>query len=426
MPGMRSPQTYITSQQSSRGASPGAKKIVQTPGHAAPSASPEGIDSIGQASNQHSSDVLARMREQQYHYQQQILQRCSLNPLVISQNGEQSLQPVAVNNPTAAIATPIPCGDCQNAGEILQKGIDEIEDLVPYSMHEKRERSKAVRNDEEYNENLTDISSNKVERAAPQNARASGSVLGACLSAKAIPDQETNHPRQSQSNYPLKPSQLNVNAPKFKPRFLQNSDALSLLGDPQAHNVIESESSSFAKSREALQALNEASQPMNWNVTAAAFMPKSSVKATFPSREFSFSASRPSFRPEAPEFKPNDPGVASGPESSSNENGVQRGNKIFGDFDFPGVIKNSNSETMPVFKSSKESQSKGESNGDVDGQEDESGRITQADGRQKRMRYVVSDFSFPIRDFSTGCKTPPKSGNGALMGLLPLLYYFHI
>ncbi len=415
IPGTWSPQTYRTSQQGSRVASPGINGHVQTFGQVAPSVSPIGISNAGQISNQASIDMLARMREhqallqlqqfqqqQQHHLQQQVLQERSLPSLGKSQNGEQILPPVSHHN-QAGIATPIPRSHRQNPSENLQKGFDRAEVHVPYSMgeNEGREGSKAAQNDEGYDEFQAKITPGNVEGAAPQNAAANGSVLDANLSVSAHPNHETNQPGQSQSKY-SKPSQLNVNAPKFEPRNLKNSDVFSFLGNQQARKVIEKESPNFPSSDGVIQAPNGACQPSKLNVAAPPFMPKASVMATVPSREFSFSALRPSFRPDAPAFRPSDSAKASGPGPASEQNAM---NKIFGDINFPEVIKPSKSKAIPITKPSEEFESKEKSHEDVDGQEDESGRITQADGRQKRIRYVNSGIALYTRDFRLSRKT---------------------
>lgn len=413
MPGTWSPQTDFASQQGSRAASPGVNGHMPTFGHAALSASPVATSNVGQVSNQASLNLLARMREQQallqiqqlqqqqHHHQQQVLQPRSLPSLGISQNQERILQPVLHHN-QAEIPTPIPRGHRQNQSENLQTGVDEDEARVSYSLDENegRESSKAAQDDEGYDEYQAKNLPNNIGRAAPQNAKANVSVLDASLNIEGMPDHETNHPEQCQSRYSSKASQLNVNAPKFEPRISKGSGVFSFLGTQRARKVTETESLSYPSSNGAMQAPNEASQPSKWNVAAPAFMPKTSVTATIPSREFSFSASRPSFRLDAPAFKPSESGNASGPEPASEQNTVQPVKKIFGEVNFSEVIKPLKSKAIPITKPKKDLESRGKSGGDMEGQEDESGRITQADGRQKRMRYVPSEVFVHIRVLS--------------------------
>lgn len=446
--GTWSPPTYFVSQQGSRVASPGVNGHVHTFGPTVPPTSPIGISNVGQVSNRASSDLLARMREQQallqiqqleqqQHHHQQILQQRSSPSLGIYQDGERVLQPVAHYN-QAEIAIPIPRGHRQNPSENLQKGVDEAEAHMPFPMgdYEGREGSKAVQTDgsDGYSAKIT---SNNVGRLATQNARANGSVLDASLSARGNPDHETNQSGQPQSRHSCKASQLNVNAPKFEPRILKNSAVFSFLGSQQAQKAIETASLGLPSSDGALQAPNGVSRPNKWNVAAPAFMPTASVMATTPSREFSFSALHPSFRPDAPVFKPGDSANASGPEAGSERNAAQPAQKIFGDVNFSEVIKPRKSKAITITKPNKESESKEKFDGDMDGQEDESGRITQADGRQKRMRYVDSEISLQNQDFALRRKTYFGGANGAftlavlpkasstqtLLHFLPLLKY---
>ena len=413
--GTCSPQIHFASQQGSRVASPGINGHVQKIEKATPSASSIGISNVGQVSNQVSIDLVAGMREHQallqtqqlqqqqhHHHQQQILQQRSSPSLGISPNEERILQPVAHQN-QAEIVTPIPLNHRQNPSESLQNRVEEAEPRSSYPMceNEEREGSKGAQIDEGDDKTQAKTVLGVVGGVAPQNAGADRSALDASLSAEGTPDHEANIPGQSQSRHPSKSSQLNVNAAKFEPRTLQNSGIFSFLGNQQAHKVTESEIGSFLSSDEAMQAPNGACLAGKWNVAAPAFMPK----ATIPSREFSFSALRPSLRPDAPSFKPSDSGNAPGPESASEHNAAQPVKKIFGDVAFPGVTKPSKSKAIPITKPNEASKGKEQLDGDMDGQEDESGRITQADGRQKRMRYVDLKTALEILHFSLSVET---------------------
>ena len=427
-PGTWSPQTNFASQQGSRVASPGVNGHVQTFARAAPPGSPRGISNAGQASNQASTDLFARMREQQallqiqqlqqqqHHHQQQqqILQQRSLPSWCISLNGEQILQPVAPHNP-AEIASPIPRGHPWNLSENLQKGANEAEAYVSYSMHnnEEREESRTTQNETVYDENQAKDASNDPGRAAPQNARANGSVLDASPSVGEFLSHETNHPGQCPSKDSPRASQLNVNAPNFEPGSLESPGIFSFLGNRQAHKAIETDPLSLPSYDRVIEGRDRPSQPGKWNVAAPEFTPKASVTATVPSREFSFSALRPSFRPDAPTFKPSDSGCASGPEPAGEKN-VDQPVKIFGDISFSEVIRPPKSKAIPITKPNKVSESKDKFGGDMDGQEDESGRITQADGRQKRMRYVGSETSLHIRVFNLSHATCFADGKRAV------------
>lgn len=365
-PGTWSPQRYFSSQQGSRVSSPIVNGQIQKLGHAAPIASHIEMNNVGRGFNPASSDLPNRMREQQallqiqqlqqQHQQQQTLQQRSLPSLAISQIGEQVMQPVTHQN-QAEIVTPVPRGHHQNPSENLQKGVDEAEAHPSYSMGEngRQQSSNVVQNDRGNCYCKTKDTFCKVEEMASKNTRANESGLDANPSVMGIPDRETNHPGQSQRRFPSKTSQLNVNAPKFEPRVLGTTGVF---------------------------AFNGACQASKFNVAAPAFMPRLKT-----SNESSFSALRPSFRPDAPAFKPSEEGILPSPEPTSEQNTVQPVQKIFGDINFSEVIKPTNPEAIPIRKLNKESENKKKFDGDMGGQEDESGRITQADGRQKRMRH---------------------------------------
>ena len=380
--GTWSPQRHLVSQQGSRLASPKANGYMQSFQHAVPSVSSIGISNIFQVSNQGSTDLLARTREQQH-----LLPSCG-----IPQNEERIFHPVA-HHDQIGIATRIPRDPRQNSNEILQAGIDGARDYVPYSMSsssEGRDGAKAAQNDGGYGEYQSNNTSNLEERAVSQNAKTNVSAVDAGANVGGV-DHDASHAARLQSRYSSKVSQLNVNAPRFEPGKLESSSLFSFLGNQQAHKLVDNESMSPPSSGVAVKAPNGASQPSKWNVAAPAFTPKAPVMATIPSSVFSFSASRPSLRPDAPAFRPSGSRNVSG-GSTSEQNIVLPTKKIFGEVNFSNIIKTPKSKVVPVTKSDKESESKSPSDENMDGQEDESGRITQADGRQKRMRYVGSDL----------------------------------
>ena len=378
-----SPQRHLVSQQGSRLGSPQANGYMQPFRHAAPTVSSIGISDIFQISNQASPDLLAGRREQQY----------SLPPCDIHQNEEQILHRVA-HHDQIGTATRIPRDLRQNSNEILQGGVAEAGDYVPYSMisgSEGRDDVKAAQIDEAYGDSQSMKASDIDERAASQNAGTNGSTVDAGPNVGGVADHDTGHAGQLQSRYSSKVSQLNVNAPKFEPGKLESPSVFSFFGNQQAHRLVENESLSLPSSGVAVKAPNGASQPSKWNVAAPAFTPKAPVMATVPSRVFSFSASRPSLRPDAPAFRPGGSSIASG-SSTSEQNIVQPTKKIFSDVNISNIIKPPKSKAVPITKPDKVSESKSPSDENIDGQEDESGRITQADGRQKRMRYVNFDL----------------------------------
>ena len=311
----------------------------------------------------------------------------------------------------AGIAAPVPLSHRQNPSKGLQNGVEEAEvhSSYPISENAGQDGSKDAQIDAGYEKHQAKAISDEIGGAPPQNARADRSDrsdLDTTLSVRGTSDHEANISGQSHEKFSYKSSQLNVNAPKFEPRILQNPGVFSFLGNQQARKAPEPGIGSFLGSDGAMQAPNGASQPGKWNVAAPAFMPK----ATVPSREFSFSAVRPSLRPDAPTFKPSDSEIAPGPESASDHSAAQPVKKIFGDIAFPEVIKPPKSKAIPITRPNEASKGREKFDGDMDGQEDESGRITQADGRQKRMRYVDLKTILDILHFSSSASTYVGSG----------------
>ena len=426
--GTWSPQAYFASQQGSRLASPGVAGHVQTLGHAASStASPVGTCNVGQVSSQASVDLLAGMRDQQLqqqqHQQQQKLRQRSLPPLDLSSKQDRLLQ-LAPHRNQYEIAFPIPHSHRHKLSENLQKGFGEAEAHVSHSMDENdvREDLNATQDDDGNDEYEARTIQNNVGTAASHNARTKASVLEMTLDTRKIPDHETILPGQCRTGYSSKISQWNVNAPKFEPRVLKDSSVFSFLGSQQAQKGVENKRFEIPRSRGAAQARSEPSQPSKWNVAAPEFRPNPSVMATTPSREFSFSALRPSFRADAPTFQPGASGNASGFESTNEQNVGRPIKKIFGDINFSDFNKPSKSKALPITQPNRVLVSHEKPDVDMDGQEDESGRITQAEGRQKRMRYVLLKGYLSILKLSPSPKAYLVGGKA----VLPWLYYIEL
>ena len=380
---------------------------MQVFGHAAPTLSSLENSNVGQIPNQASTNLLARTQEQQallqiqrlaqqqqHHlHPQLVLHQRSSASLANPQNGERNLQPAASHDQAEIVRTV--SRDCrQIPNGISQKGVDKAKTDVPHLMdgNEGQGCRKATQLDEGQHENTDEAFWSNDGAASPQHARNDGPLLDPLPYIRGPADRVTSQAEQSQSTYSSKGSQLNVNAPKFEPRNLKGIGASSFLGDEQAHKVAGSKSLNLSNPNVRVQAPNEESRPSKWNVAAPEFMPKTLVTATVPSREFSFSALRPSLRPDAPAFEPSDSRSASGHQANGEQHAAQRIKKIFGDINFSEVIKPQRSKAIPVNQPTKESNSPSRFHENLDGQEDETGRITQADGRQKRVRYVGWDI----------------------------------
>ena len=398
IPGTWSPQMSFASQQGSRVASPQINGHMQAFGHAAPSMSPIGLSNVSQVSKQPSIHLLARTREQQGFLQiqqseqqqqslhlQPILQQSSPPSLGSPQNGERNLQPLAHHYQADIVGTN-PEDHRQNPDGILQKGVDEAKAGVSYLMDglERQDCCKAIKIDKRLDEHRAKSASSKNVTVSPQHFRANAN-----LGAKVIADPVVSQSEQYPSTHSPKSSQLNVNAPKFQPGKLRDFGAFSFLDNKQTHQLTQSENLILPYPDVGVRALDGVFQHSEWNFAAPEFMPKDLVTASVPFREFSFSALRPSLRPDAPAFEPSDSRCASGHQPSSERNTVQSTEKIFSNVNFSEVIKPPTSKAIPVIKPIKETTAQSRSDETLDGQEDESGRITQADGRQKRMRYVV-------------------------------------
>ena len=409
IPGTWSPQTHFASQQGSRITSPQLSGRMHS---AAPSVSTVETGNVGPVTNQTSIDLLARMRKQQAllqmqqlqqqqdlhlqpHQDQELRQR-SLPSLGSFQDVEQILQPVTRQN-QADIGVPVPRKHRQNPSEILQKGVDDARPYVSYFMDGYEGGDPTTQGYSKY-QGMDTFRSDA--GAAPPNPRAKGSTLDAGRDVKDVADHEANHRGQSQNKVSSKFSQLNVNAPNFEPRIIRNPRIFSFLGNKQAHEEVERESLNFPSADATMQATNGASQASKWNVAAPAFKPATPVMTIIPPRDFSFSALRPSLRPDAPEFEPSESRDASGLTGEQNPGPLTK--KIFGDINFSEAIKPSRSEAISITPPNKESKSKSRSDEYMGGQEDESGRITQADGRQKRMRYVDPHICPQSRAYTLG------------------------
>ena len=406
IPGTWSPQVYLTSQQGSRVASPQVNGHMQVFGHAAPTLSPIEVSNVGQFPNQASTKVLVgteeqqallqiqRLAQQQQHlHPQPALQQRSSASLANPQNSERNLLPAAHHNQVEVVST-VSHDYRQNPNEISQKGVNEAKAGVLHLVDgdEGQGCRKATQLDEGLHEHQAEKFSSNNGLGSPRHARANGPLVDPVPNTSGVADRMASQPGQSQSTYSSKGSQLNVNAPKFEPGKLKNIVASSFLGDKQPHKVAESESLNLSYPNVRVQAPNEESRPGKWNVAAPEFMPKALVTATVPSQEFSFSALRPSLRPDAPAFEPSDSRSASGHQANGEKHAVQPIKKIFGDINFSEVIKPPKSKAIPVIQPTKEFNSQSKSDENLDGQEDETGRITQADGRQKRVRYVGWDI----------------------------------
>lgn len=305
------------------------------------------------------------------------------------------------------IASPIPRGHRQNPSETLQKEINDAESsLAALIMKEhdidKVQASLAAAAEASKNEDPFSPSDDGIDLKLPD----AEIETNPSLSNSPFDDNATVNNHQYGHKSKTSISGLNVNALEFKPKgpmpevfaFLGNSTSEPDLG---------------ANDSEPGQGGRGASHG-GFNVEAPVFVPGIAPKRTMPSREFSFSSSGPAFQPPAPIFKPS----GSGPAASSNASNPAAADgevkKIFGNFDYFEVVKpTKKSRAIPIVKPEHEESA---SDADSDGQEDESGRITQPEGRQKRLRRHDDDGD-QVPLFAT---PPPGTTPAKLNSVSPL------
>ncbi|KAG7004347.1 hypothetical protein G7Y79_00026g059310 [Physcia stellaris] len=320
----------------------------------------------------------------QQQQQQQLLLANSSSNLMQSSHQMDELRPVQYSN-QPEIASPIPRGHRQNLSETLQKEIENAQtSLTTTSIYKPGKEKKPL---------SLATGADDIEIESPS------SLLEVGVLDRYLPDAEietnpslANSPFESkdvvlkhQPSHRSKPSMsgLNANALEFKPKE-PAPGVFAFLGN-QASNEDESTTSVHPR--------QNGSEPSNdgFNVEAPVFVPGGIPRRAMyiPSREFSFSSSGPAFKPNAPAFTPSDPGPnAEG--SQQNASALDSNTKkIFGNIDYSEIIKPARkSKAIPIVKPEA---FQSDSAADADGQEDESGRITQPEGRQKRLRRYEDD-----------------------------------
>ncbi|MCJ1304993.1 hypothetical protein MMC08_007806 [Hypocenomyce scalaris] len=358
----------------------------------------------------------AQLHQQQHQQQQQLNLRSSINP-ADSQDFDESKLPRYISLPN--IASPAPRGHRHNLSETLQREIVEaeyhLEESIRRQLDEEDEATSVfVREDgdtsgrlhlgEGFKINTSDLDTNPSIAGTPEASIQSAAQQMAFLSG-----------HRSKASM----SKLNVQAPEFRfePKITTSSTIFSFLGNqpsldmdaPEGRGSGQSTSQSGHTSNASVGAFGSI-----FNVDAPAFTPGITRKLTAPAREFSFSSGGPSFKPDAQSFipsasAPHELGGSGQSSCEAPENGPKR---IFGNIDFSEIIKPSKrSKAIPIVKPDNDQNA---AERDTEGQEDESGRITQADGRQKRMRRNDNDpdqvplFAEPTLDTTIGMVESPE------------------
>lgn len=336
------------------------------------------------------------------------------------------------------IASPVPQGHRYNLSESLQKEIEDAETFIEENPGREQEKSEEQLKSVELDvpaprrngmPGLADsihAPTNDLPRSiqAPNNDQSQSihtpkndlsqsihapkkdigdSIHNPKTAASIISDLDTN---PSITNSPVQPelpklgessvtkghvskpsmSKFNVNAPEFvfEPRNTVNPDMFSFLG-----NLAPSHDLSQGTGLQA-PTLPKTKLQSGLNVAAPTFTPGMPIAPLVLSRQFSFSSSGPTFKATAPEFKPSASMVRE-ISTTSNEQSMfdQPTSSIFGNINFAELtMPLKKSKAIPIVKP-EEPQEEREDN--PEDEEDEEGRITQAAGRQKRMRRATDD-----------------------------------
>ena len=402
--GSWSPQPFLSSQPNSRIGSPLANGHVQNIGNRLSPVPPAVQNNMHQGPPQDPTDLLAQMRQQHSALQaQQMHQQQQQQQILLSRPQPASTvsRPVEIDIPRAQdvshphIVTPTPRGHRQNPSETLQREVDEAEAVLEAAAKED-EASKDLMDDRTAEDlKKSDSSNSKIQEEHKDAPNADRDIKATSQPPEMLNghDDVASRDRSKSSA-----SKLNVNAPEFKfePKQPTAPNVFAFLGNQQPAQPFHglpppSVQSVFGHAKK--PSFGAASK---FNVAAPVFTPQSAPKPPVPSRVFSFSSSGPSFNPDAPAFNPDAPAFQpSKPANAVNggvkeeENPVEVVKKIFGDIKFTEVIKPpKKSQALPIVPPEENVEKDSAEN---DGQEDESGRITQADGRQKRARRVQDD-----------------------------------
>jgi len=389
-----SPSQQYNSQPATRGASPIVTGPFQNPTSGVPTNS--GMKGISAASED-SRQLLALMQQEQARLQAQQLHQQQQQQLMMVHTSQPGAELYRINdeslptryNTEPEIASPIPRGHRQNLSKTLQKEIEEAESsLDAYregpsgggktesGKHIHGKKSNGERPDHTEKDDFIPKSQRDEIETHPSPANTSN------LDRDPLAETRSRHVSKSSM------TKLDATAPAFEyqPRKPSCPDVFAFQGDQ-----LDSPTLTATGPACNLQLSNPIScgDHSGLNVAAPAFVPANFQKRNVPSREFSFSSSGPVFKPDTLVFNPMDSGSeAKGPPLSP-QGTDSNARKIFGNIEFSEVIKPAKkSKAIPIIKPS-ESQTASEE--DADGQEDESGRITQPEGRQKRIRRHDND-----------------------------------
>ena len=372
-----------------------------------------------------SSDLFARMQEQQARLQAEHIRQQTVQQQLLFQPAMQSQVTSRISDSDAhtkcsnqtEIASPIPRGHQPNLSETLQRGaghprsnlgvpIEEPLNIV-HGAQRGTESGNASSDEEQQRGNAYDI---PAETLSTKDETTTQTVV-----------KEAAKSLQRHSEHMDKPSgsKLDATAPvfEFPPKNRSGPDVFAFQGNQEV---------SAEPTNIKTNALGNTEDPkgapavhVGLNVAAQPFVPAKPQTRGGPSREFSFSSSGPTFRPNVPSFGQSAVGSGSSEQQLSLQAPSGATKKIFGSIDFSEVIKPARkSKAIPIIKPKAGDEDSAE---EVDGQEDESGRITQPEGRQKRMRRHDDDGD-EVPLFATPCSpTQQESANRSASGSISSL-----
>ena len=302
------------------------------------------------------------------------------------------------------IASPVPQGHRHSLSETLQREIEEAD----YHLEESFRRQLEEEDDLPYESTKGDeVSIGICGRNGGHSINASHNLGNRSEGSVSDPETNpsvTNSPAPVQlpqldcdriiAGQPYKPSgsKLNVNAQEFvfEPKRASKPSVFAFLGNQTSTEAI----NHLLPNELPVDENNGTSLYSKLNVAAPAFTPGNPSTYAQPLREFSFSSVGPASKPDAESFNSNSYSRTSsiGQHSSNVETTAP---SIFENSNFSSVRKSARrSKAIPIVKP-REAQTRVDR--DDEGQEDESGRITQADGRQKRTkRHTDSGDQVPL------------------------------
>ena len=397
--GTWSPKHYLNSQSNSRATSPATSGHMQSLGNVLPPSlllahnyGKQGVNHAPQGDipptfHQQAQVQSQILQQQQQHQHQMMQQPCSIQSYSNPRNKAEE----TVYNSQPDIVNPIPRGHRQNLSETLQKELDEAE------FHPEKSKIPTTRQGERILELTVEERLENAEEPPVLPNILQSTVRGSnnddsdldtnpSLSGTPKPQEHKGELISRQHSSKSSISRLNVNAPEFvfEPKKSFTSEVFAFLGNqPPSASLTPDDAPISSRNDHSNYTSKESNINSTLSVAAPSFAPANAPKTTVPSRAFSFSTKIHSFPPEASNSQ------KSSENNSFRDTAAQSKmasvNRIFAGISYSEIIKPvKGSKAIPIISPKALPENLEH---DVDGQEDESGRITQPDGRQKRMRH---------------------------------------